>query len=99
MVLLTVLDMYILSILCALLSLACEIHALERSRTIGTTGSINKDAFKIVYVAPMKSLVREMVGNFSQRLEPYGLQVKELSGDQQLTKQQYVECDPPRALC
>ena len=47
----------------------------------------------------MKSLVREMVGNFSQRLEPYGLQVKELSGDQQLTKQQYVECDPPRALC
>jgi pre-mRNA-splicing helicase BRR2 len=55
-------------------------------------GSINKDAFKIVYVAPMKSLVREMVGNFSQRLEPYGLQVKELSGDQQLTKQQYVRC-------
>ncbi len=38
-------------------------------------GSINKDAFKIVYVAPMKSLVREMVANFSGRLEPYGLQV------------------------
>ena len=40
----------------------------------------------------MKSLVREMVDNFTQRLTPtYGLVVKELSGDQQLTKQQIQE--------
>lgn len=38
-------------------------------------------AFKIVYVAPMKALVAEMVGNFSKRLgESYGLTVRELTG-------------------
>ena len=51
-------------------------------------GSINKEAFKIVYIAPMKSLVQEMVLSFSKRLAPYDLTVKELSGDQQLTKEQ-----------
>ncbi len=51
-------------------------------------GSIDKEAFKIVYIAPMKSLVQEMVLSFSNRLRPYGIEVKELSGDQQLTKEQ-----------
>jgi pre-mRNA-splicing helicase BRR2 len=51
-------------------------------------GSINLDAFKIVYVAPMKALVAEMVGNFSTRLSSYGITVAELTGDRQLTKQQ-----------
>ena len=54
-------------------------------------GELDLDAFKIIYVAPMKSLVQEMVGNFSKRLEPYGIQVKELTGDQNLTKQQIKE--------
>ena len=44
-------------------------------------GSIDKDAFKVVYVAPMKALVAEMVGNFSKRLtEAYGINVRELTG-------------------
>lgn len=30
---------------------------------------------QIIYVAPMKALVAEMVGNFSKRLEPYGIKV------------------------
>ncbi|KAA1108158.1 DEIH-box ATPase [Puccinia graminis f. sp. tritici] len=46
-----------------------------------TTGEINLAAFKIVYVAPMKALVQEMVGNFSSRLEYLGIQVGELTGD------------------
>jgi pre-mRNA-splicing helicase BRR2 len=70
----------------AMLTMLREI-GLHRSED----GTINKDAFKIVYVAPMKSLVREMVANFSGRLEPYGLTVRELSGDQQLTKAQIAE--------
>ena len=32
-------------------------------------GTIDKDSFKIVYIAPMKALVNEMVGNFKNRLE------------------------------
>ena len=52
------------------------------------TGAIDLDAFKIVYVAPLKALVQEQVGNFGKRLEPYGVKVSELTGDRQLTKQQ-----------
>jgi pre-mRNA-splicing helicase BRR2 len=51
-------------------------------------GSFNTKAFKIIYVAPMKALVSEVVGNFSKRLIKYGIEVKELTGDMQLTKHQ-----------
>lgn len=52
------------------------------------TGKIDLDAFKIVYIAPMKALVQEMVGNFGSRLKPFGVNVAELTGDRQLTKEQ-----------
>uniref|UniRef100_A0A1U7X5T2 RNA helicase n=1 Tax=Nicotiana sylvestris TaxID=4096 RepID=A0A1U7X5T2_NICSY len=54
-------------------------------------GSFNHTNYKIVYVAPMKALVSEVVGNLSKRLEHYGVKVKELSGDQTLTRQQIEE--------
>lgn len=50
--------------------------------------SFELDSFKIVYVAPMKALVQEVVKNFSQRLADYGVVVRELSGDSSLTRQQ-----------
>ena len=55
------------------------------------TGDIKLDDFKIVYIAPLKALVQEQVGNFGKRLEPYGIKVSELTGDRQLTKQQIAE--------
>ena len=55
------------------------------------TGDIDLDAFKIVYIAPLKALVQEQVGNFGKRLEPYGIRVAELTGDRQLTKAQIAE--------
>lgn len=55
------------------------------------TGEINLDEFKIIYIAPLKALVQEQVGNFGKRLEPYGIKVSELTGDRQLTKQQITE--------
>ncbi|OZJ03702.1 hypothetical protein BZG36_03306 [Bifiguratus adelaidae] len=55
------------------------------------TGKVDVDAFKMIYIAPMKALVQEMVGNFSARLRPYGISVAELTGDRQLTKQQIAE--------
>lgn len=55
------------------------------------TGMLDLDAFKIVYIAPLKALVQEQVGNFGKRLEPYGIRVSELTGDRQLTKQQISE--------
>ena len=55
------------------------------------TGEIMLDDFKIVYIAPLKALVQEQVGNFGQRLAPYGIRVSELTGDRQLTKQQIAD--------
>ncbi|KAL8902093.1 MAG: hypothetical protein Q9192_000160 [Flavoplaca navasiana] len=55
------------------------------------TGEILLDDFKIVYIAPLKALVQEQVGNFGKRLEPYGVKVSELTGDRQLTKQQIAD--------
>ncbi|XP_024003677.1 DExH-box ATP-dependent RNA helicase DExH13 isoform X2 [Eutrema salsugineum] len=47
--------------------------------------------YKIVYVAPMKALVVEVVDTLSKRLKDYGVTVKELSGDQSLTRQEIEE--------
>ncbi|XP_034488754.1 activating signal cointegrator 1 complex subunit 3 [Drosophila innubila] len=49
-------------------------------------GVINRDQFKIVYIAPMKALASEMVENFSKRLKSLQILVRELTGDMQLTK-------------
>jgi replicative superfamily II helicase len=38
----------------------------EIGKHINADGTINADEFKIIYVAPMRSLVQEMVGNFSK---------------------------------
>ncbi|KAK4375668.1 hypothetical protein RND71_006345 [Anisodus tanguticus] len=54
-------------------------------------GSFNHCDYKKALVAPMKALVSEVVGNLSRRLEHYGVTVKELSGDQSLTRQQIEE--------
>lgn len=57
----------------------CILHEMGLHRR--ADGTFDTSAFKIVYVAPMKALVAEMVGNFTKRLsEAYGLQVRELTG-------------------
>jgi pre-mRNA-splicing helicase BRR2 len=55
------------------------------------TGEFNLDEFKIVFIAPLKALVQEQVGNFGKRLAPYGITVSELTGDRQLTKAQIAD--------
>ncbi|KAJ3182114.1 DEIH-box ATPase [Irineochytrium annulatum] len=71
---------------CAMLTILREIGKHRND-----DGSIDVDAFKIVYIAPMKALVAEMVGNFTKRLTSYGINVQELTGDRQLTKAQIAE--------
>eukprot|EP00798_Chlamydomonas_sp_ICE-L_P019205 gene19205-25823_t len=70
-------------------AMLCVLHELGLHRR--ADGSIDKSSFKIVYVAPMKALVAEMVGNFSKRLEPYDIQVRELTGDINMTKSEIDE--------
>ena len=45
----------------------------------------------MIYVAPMRSLVAEMTGSFKKRLQKYGIEVNELTGDHQLSKEQIMK--------
>ena len=38
----------------------------EISKHLNPDGSVNVDEFKVIYIAPMRSLVQEMVGNFGK---------------------------------
>ncbi|XP_022662619.1 activating signal cointegrator 1 complex subunit 3-like [Varroa destructor] len=55
-----------------------------------TINRVSND-FKIVYIAPMKALAGEMVSNFARRLSPFGVIVRELTGDMQLTKMEMTK--------
>lgn len=73
----------------------------EIGKHINDDGTINADEFKIIYIAPMRSLVQEMVGNFGKRLASYNLTVSELTGDHQLTQEQIaatqvIVCTPEK---
>eukprot|EP01138_Halocafeteria_seosinensis_P005687 gb/GECG01005814.1/.p1 GENE.gb/GECG01005814.1/~~gb/GECG01005814.1/.p1 ORF type:complete len:2316 (+),score=249.07 gb/GECG01005814.1/:1-6948(+) len=49
-------------------------------------GIIQRNTFKIVYVAPMKALAQEIVAKVQSRLSCLGITVRELTGDMQLTR-------------
>nr|XP_009857905.1 U5 small nuclear ribonucleoprotein 200 kDa helicase [Ciona intestinalis] len=73
----------------------------EIGKHINVDGSIKLDNFKVIYIAPMKSLVQEMVGSFGKRLANYGVKVAELTGDHQLCKEeinatQVIICTPEK---
>ncbi|ANZ73177.1 BA75_01270T0 [Komagataella pastoris] len=51
---------------------------------------IDYESFKIVYVAPLKALAAEIVEKFTQKLGWLGIQVRELTGDMQLTKSEII---------
>ncbi|GBC25635.1 uncharacterized protein OCT59_020043 [Rhizophagus irregularis] len=48
--------------------------------------TIEKSEFKIIYIAPMKAIAAEVVKKLGNRLAWLGIQVRELTGDMQLTK-------------
>ncbi|XP_076308174.1 U5 small nuclear ribonucleoprotein l(3)72Ab isoform X1 [Tachypleus tridentatus] len=60
----------------------------EIGKHVNADSTINVDEFKIIYIAPMRSLVQEMVGNFNKRLSAYNIVVSELTGDHQLNREQ-----------
>lgn len=52
---------------------------------------VRLEKFKIVYICPMKALAAEMASNFSKKLMPLGVTVKECTGDMQLTRKEISE--------
>lgn len=66
-------------------------------------GSFDLHSFKIIYIAPIKALVQELVTNLRKRLsiEPYNIVVEELTGDHQLNQReildaQIIVCTPEK---
>lgn len=58
----------------------------EETESTVSRPNFHLDDFKIVYVAPMKALASEVVRKFQSRLQPFGIQVRELTGDTQLSR-------------
>lgn len=59
--------------------------------------TLDKEAIKAIYIAPMKALAQEVVQKFGERVEPLGLKVREFTGDMQLTKAEIADsqvCSP-----
>lgn len=52
---------------------------------------VNREDFKIIYVAPMKALAAEITQKLGKRLAWLGVQVRELTGDMHLTKKEVVQ--------
>ncbi|KAG7890659.1 hypothetical protein KL936_001943 [Ogataea polymorpha] len=72
-------------------ALLAILHTIKQFLTESPDGDsvqsdIDYDEFKIVYVAPLKALAAEIVEKFSKKLAWLGIQVRELTGDMQLTK-------------
>ena len=63
---------------CARSAQAASCRGLARrwACTCARTARWTRARSKIVYVAPMKALVAEMVGNFSERLKEYNMQAR-----------------------
>ncbi|GBG84220.1 hypothetical protein CBR_g38192 [Chara braunii] len=70
------------------IAMICVLHEVKQHFKYDI---LQKDEFKIVYVAPMKALAAEVTAAFSRRLAPLGLAVRELTGDMQLTKKELEE--------
>ena len=54
---------------------------------------LNKSSFKVVYIAPMKALVNEIVQKFTKKLSTFGIIVREYSGDMNLTRKEIETCN------
>ncbi|KAK9480126.1 Sec63 Brl domain-containing protein [Lipomyces japonicus] len=52
---------------------------------------VAKNDFKIVYVAPLKALAAEVVEKLGKRLKWLGIEVRELTGDMQLTRNEIMK--------
>ncbi|KAI0335591.1 Sec63-domain-containing protein [Cubamyces sp. BRFM 1775] len=72
------------------------LRVLDQHRSRSDTSSniaatIDRDKFKIIYVAPMKALASEIVRKLGKRLQWLSVRVRELTGDMQLTKKEIAE--------
>ncbi|SCM03506.1 pre-mRNA-splicing helicase BRR2, putative [Plasmodium chabaudi adami] len=68
------------------IALLCMLNVINNYRL--SSGNIERNNFKIVYISPMKALVNEQVQSFSLRLKSLNLKVCELTGDVHLSSRE-----------
>ncbi|KAK0930262.1 putative steryl acetyl hydrolase mug81 [Friedmanniomyces endolithicus] len=78
------------AMLAVLSIVAKNIHPNPAENPDVTDFTVNTGDFKIVYVAPMKALAAEITDKLGKRLAWLGIQVRELTGDMQLTKSEIM---------
>jgi len=66
-------------------------HRSTSDTAVPLAGTIKRDDFKVIYVAPMKALASEIVRKLGKRLQWLSIKVRELTGDMQLTKSEIAE--------
>ncbi|KAM3413528.1 putative helicase mug81 [Cercospora zeina] len=71
-------------------TVAKNVHPNPIEESEATEFAVHVGDFKIVYVAPMKALAAEITDKLGKRLAWLGIQVRELTGDMQLTKAEIV---------
>ncbi|CAK4031933.1 Antiviral helicase SLH1 [Lecanosticta acicola] len=79
------------AVLTILNTVAKNIHPNPTEEPDATEFAVRVEDFKIVYVAPMKALAAEITDKLGKRLAWLGIQVRELTGDMQLTKAEIVQ--------
>ncbi|KAG8829512.1 hypothetical protein FRC17_006484 [Serendipita sp. 399] len=75
----------------AMLTILRTIDQHRSGSVIDIASSINRNEFKVIYVAPMKALAAEIVRKLGKRLAWLRIKVRELTGDMQLTKAEIAE--------
>ncbi|TCD67667.1 hypothetical protein EIP91_012033 [Steccherinum ochraceum] len=66
-------------------------HRSTSDSGVPIAGTIKRDDFKVIYVAPMKALASEIVRKLGKRLHWLSIRVAELTGDMQMTKSEIAE--------
>ncbi|KAI0650624.1 Sec63-domain-containing protein [Trametes meyenii] len=75
----------------AMLTVLRVLDQFRSRQDTNIASSIQRDNFKIIYVAPMKALAAEIVRKLGKRLKWLSISVRELTGDMQLTKKEIAE--------
>lgn len=75
------------------IALLTILNTIKQNSTLNENNEldIQYDDFKIIYVAPLKALAAEIVAKFDEKLSVFGIKVRELTGDMQLTKAEIIE--------
>lgn len=75
----------------ALLAVLNELRKWFKPNTTELIDYDTSEKFKIIYIAPMKSLATEQTDNFNTKLKRLGIRTRELTGDMSMTEQEMAQ--------